>query len=70
MGRKLCVVSKERQLRDIPMWKRKQLENQQKPKFHGPPKRENNVVPLGGRLYRERQNSFITRLKNKIQKGK
>lgn len=60
MGRKLCVVSKERQLRDIPMWKRKQLENQQKrgiavvgkpenkPKFHGPPKRKSNVTPLGG----------------------
>ena len=44
-----------------------------KPKlsFNGIPKRKSNVVPLGGRLFRERQmNSFKNRLKNKIQKGK
>ena len=44
-----------------------------KPKlsFKGIPKRKSNVVPLGGRLFRERQmNSFKNRLKNKIQKGK
>ena len=69
-GPKLCVVSKEKQLRDMPMWKRKQLENQQKPKFQSfaermKAKRENLSTMCKDKLYKKQSKVNGIRVLNK-----